>query len=228
MQSGAFSMYLESALEKRGLGWLVTRYQAVLIWFLVSLQGFSLKIDSLRFMCREPRRARVDWLVLPLHAAFWIGLPAMVLGIQGAAVNYLLLTWFTGSYLGAIFLVNHIGTEVLGPDDNDMSFFEQQITTTRNLGASRIADFLFGGLNNHIEHHLFPTLPRAGLRRARTITREFCRRHDILYRETNWLGAAGEVSRFFREVTESARIIRRQARTTVGIGAASIQESQKI
>ena len=211
MQSGAFSMYLESALEKRGLGWLVTRYQAVLIWFLVSLQGFSLKIDSLRFMCREPRRARVDWLVLPLHGALWIGLPTAVLGFEVAAVNYLLLTWFTGSYLGAIFLVNHIGTEVLGPDDDDISFFEQQITTTRNLGASRIADFLFGGLNNHIEHHLFPTLPRAGLRRARTITREFCRAHGIPYRETNWLGAAADVSRFFREVTERARIIRRRA-----------------
>ena len=33
MQSGAFSMYLESALDKRSLGWLVTRYQSVLIWF---------------------------------------------------------------------------------------------------------------------------------------------------------------------------------------------------
>ena len=222
MQSGAFSMYLESALEKRGLGWLVTRYQAVLIWFLVSLQGFTLKIDSLRFMCREPRQARADWLVLPLHAAFWVGLPATVLGFEVAAMNYLLLTWFTGSYLGAIFLVNHIGTEVLGPEDDGMCFFEQQITTTRNLGASRIADFLFGGLNNHIEHHLFPTMPRTGLRRARTITREFCWRHDILYRETNWLGAAADVARFFREVTESARTIRRKAT------AAPIQEFQTI
>jgi fatty acid desaturase len=226
MQSGAFSMYLESALEKRGLGWLVTRYQAVLIWILVSIQGFTLKIDSLRFMCREPRRARVDWLVLPLHVAFWIGLPTFVLGFEVAAVNYVLLTWFAGPYLGAIFLVNHIGTVVLGPDDDDISFFEHQISTTRNLGATRIADFLFGGLNNHIEHHLFPTLPRRGLRRARTITREFCRRHDIPYRETNWFGAAVEVSRYFREVTESARTIRREARTAAG--TAPIQESQKV
>lgn len=31
MQSGAFSMYLESAIEKHGLGWLVTRYHQVLL-----------------------------------------------------------------------------------------------------------------------------------------------------------------------------------------------------
>lgn len=215
MQSGAFSLYLESAFEKRGLGWLVTRYQAVLIWILVSLQGFTLKIDSVRFMCREPRRARVDWLILPLHLALWSGLPVYVLGFGDAAVNYALMTWFTGPYLGAVFVVNHIGTEVIGPDD-DISFFEQQITTTRNLGASRIADFLFGGVNNHIEHHLFPNLPRKGLRRARTITRDFCQRHGIPYRETSWLRAAAEVSRFLREVTESARAIKRETRAAGG------------
>jgi len=226
MQSSAFSMYLESAIEKRGLGWLVTRYQAVLIWILVSIQGFTLKIDSLRFMCREPRKARVDWLVFPLHAAFWIGLPAAVLGFEVAIVNYLLLTWITGPYLGTIFLVNHIGTVVLGPDDDDISFFEQQIITTRNLGDTKIADFMFGGLNNHIEHHLFPNLPRRGLRRARVITREFCRRHNIAYRETDWLDAASQVSRFFGEVTESALAIRHETRAT--IGAAPIQESQKV
>lgn len=218
MQSGAFSMYLESALEKRGLGWLVTRYQSVLIWILVSLQGFTLKLDSVRFMCREPRRARVDWLVLPLHLALWFGPPVYVLGFPDAAMNYALMTLFLGPYLGAIFLVSHIGTEVIEPDD-DISFFAQQISTTRNLGTSRIADFLTGGLSNHIEHHLFPTLPRKGLRRARTITRDFCQRHGIAYRETSWLRAAAEVSRFFREVAENARTIRRQARTTVGIGA---------
>ena len=216
MQSGAFSTYLESALEKRGLGWLVTQYQAVLIWILVSLQGFTLKIDSLRFMCREPRRAWADWLVLPLHGAFWIGLPVMVLGFEAAALNYILLTWFTGPYLGAIFLVNHVGTRVLGPDDR-VTFFEQQITTTRNLGASRIANFLFGGLNNHIEHHLFPTLPRAGLRRARIITRDFCRRRHIAYGETTWLGAAAEVSRYFRCISESARSIKREQRAAVAL-----------
>jgi fatty acid desaturase len=115
---------------------------------------------------------------------------------------------------------------ILGPNDDHISFFEQQIITTRNLGDTKISDFMFGGLNNHIEHHLFPNLPRRGLRRARVITRNFCRRHNITYRETNWLGAASQVSRFFGEVTESALAIRDETRAT--IEAAPIQESQKI
>ena len=74
-QSDIFSMYLESAFEKRGLGRAVTRRQAYLIWVLVTLQGFSLKVGGLRFMCREPRAARADWAMLPLHLGLWFGLP---------------------------------------------------------------------------------------------------------------------------------------------------------
>ena len=31
--------------------------------------------------------------------------------------------------------------------------------------------------------HLFPSIPTARLRTARSVTREFCRRHGIFYRE---------------------------------------------
>src|SRR2546430_15445606 len=70
-----------------------------------------------------------------------------------------------------------------------------EIGVTRNLGASRLHDFLFGGLNNHIEHHLFPSMPTARLRGARRITREVFRRHGIAYSELPWLAAAPEGAR---------------------------------
>src|SRR6267143_1466174 len=147
MQSGVFSMYEQSALSKSGLGRLVSWHQAVLIWILVWLQGFTLKLDSLQFLRRHPRATRVD------QAA-------------DALLNYALMTLLIGPYLGTIFLVNHIGTRVIEPDE-PISFFMHEIGVTRNLGASRLHDFLFGGLNNHIEHHLFPSMPTARLRGAR-------------------------------------------------------------
>ncbi len=202
-QSGLFSMYLDSAFEKRGLARAVTRRQAYLIWILVTLQGFSLKVDSVRFMCRKPRAARADWTVMPLHLGLWFGLPVYFLGIGDAALNYVLMTWFLGPYLGAIFLVNHIGTRIIEPGE-DIPFLHHQVLTTRNLGTSRFADFLFGGLNNHIEHHLFPTMPKARLRRARRITRDFCRRNGIPYREMSWWSACAEVFRHFRAVSRAA------------------------
>lgn len=200
MQSGWFSIYREAALEKSGIGRVVSRHQAYLIWILVWLQGFTLKLDSFAFLRRWPRATRTDRLMLVLHFGLWFALPVHVLGLWSALFNYALMTLLIGPYLGMIFLVNHIGTRVVEPGD-DLSFFMKEVVTTRNLGASRLHDFLFGGLNNHIEHHLFPSMPTARLHAARTITREFCRRHGVVYRESSWFGAAREVFAHFKAMS---------------------------
>lgn len=196
MQSDFFSMYRESAQGKAGVGKLISRRQSVLIWILVWLQPFTLKMDSLRFLWQNPRTTRVDQLVVMLHFTLWVVPPALVLGLPAALLNYGLMSLLAGPYLGAIFLVNHIGTRVIEPDDS-ISVFMQQLSTTRNLGTSRLHDFVFGGVNNHIEHHLFPSMPTARLREARPIVREFCRRHGLYYRETSWFAAAREVTHHF-------------------------------
>ena len=200
MQSEFFSMYPQSAREKTGLGKLISRHQSVLIWILVCLQPFTLKIDSIRFLRRNPRTTRVDQIVLALHCAAWLVPPILVLGLPAALLNYALMSLLTGPYLGAIFLVNHIGTRVIEPDES-ISFLMQELSTTRNLSTSRLHDFLFGGVNNHIEHHLFPSVPTARLRVSRPITRAFCQRHALPYREMSWLAAAREVTQHFKAMS---------------------------
>ena len=201
MQSGIFSMYENSARRKTRLGKLITHYQAYLIWILVSLQGFSLKIDSLNILRRNPDKTRTDQIVLIFHFLLWFSLPVAILDFQDALLNYFFMTLFVGPYLGFIFLVNHIGTRIIRPDEK-VSHFYKQLTTTRNLGDSRLSDFIFGGLNNHIEHHLFPSMATARLRTARPIVRDFCRRHGLIYREMNWLTAAREVFNHFKEMSK--------------------------
>ena len=200
MQSEFIAMYEQSALSKTGLGRLISRHQAALIWILIGLQGFALKIDGLSFVRRNPRGTRLDQLFLLAHFALWFVPPVLVLGLQEAWLNYSLMTLLIGFYVGTIFVVNHLGTRVIEPGES-ISFFLQELGVTRNLGTSRLQDFVFGGLNNHIEHHLFPSMPTARLREARRITREFCRRHAIAYREMSWLEAAREVTRHFKAVS---------------------------
>ena len=201
LQSEVLSMYAQSAYAKRGFGRFITRRQAVLIWILIWLQGLTFKLDSLHFLGRNPRKTRADQLVLAAHFAFWFVPPVLVLGATQAWLNYSLMTLFIGGYTGAIFLVNHIGTHVIEPEEA-LPHLLHEIAVTRNLGESRLADFLCGGLNNHIEHHLFPSMPTARLRLARRITRQFCRRHGIAYREMSWLAAAREVTRHFRAMSQ--------------------------
>ena len=203
MQSALFTIYPESARGKGWFGRLVTRNQAWLIWILVWLQGLTLKIDSLCFLARNLRTTRVEQAVLVLHVALWV-VPALVIGVADAWLNYSLMTLLIGGYTGACFLVNHIGTRVIVPGER-RSHFLLEVEVTRNLGTSRLADFVFGGLNNHIEHHVFPSMPTARLRAARVITREFCRRHGIAYREMSWLQAAREVTAHFKAMSALVR-----------------------
>lgn len=200
MQSMFFSTYPQSACAKWGFGRLITRHQAVLIWILVWLQGFTLKIDSLQFLRRNPRMTRVDQVILALHFGLWVIPPVLSLGMADAVLNYGLMTLLIGGYSSTILLVNHIGTRIIEPDES-ISHFLHEIAVTRNLGSSPLHDFFFGGLNNHIEHHLFPSIPTARLRSARRITREFCRRHGIAYREMSWFAAAREVTRHFKAMS---------------------------
>lgn len=204
MQSALFTIYPESARGKRWFGRLITRHQAWLIWVLVWLQGFTLKIDSLCLLARNLRTTRVEQAVLALHVVLWLVVPPLVIGFADAWLNYSLITLLIGGYTGAAFLVNHIGTRVIEPGER-RSHFLHEIEVTRNLGSSRLADFVFGGLNNHIEHHVFPSMPTARLRAARAITRDFCRRHGIEYREMSWLQAAREVTTHFRAMSALVR-----------------------
>jgi fatty acid desaturase len=200
MQSDLFSMYQNSALSKAGMGRLISRHQAVLIWVLIGLQGFTLKIDGLQFLLRNPRSTRIDQFFVLLHLALWFVAPVLVLGLMDAVLNYALMTVLIGFYVGSMFVVNHLGTQVIEPDES-LSMFEQELRVTRNLGTSRVHDFVFGGLNNHIEHHLFPSMPTAHLPLARRITREFCRRHGVPYREMSWFDAAREVTRHLKAMS---------------------------
>ena len=199
MQSALFTLYAQSAHGKSWFGRLVTRHQAVLIWILIWLQGLTLKLDSLVFLARNARSTRVEQAVLVLHYAMWIA-PVFVLGFADAWLNYSVMTLLIGGNTGAVFLVNHIGTRVVEPEERE-SFFLRELEVTRNLGTSRLAGILIGGLNNHIEHHLFPAMPTARLPRARVITREFCRRHGIPYREMSYLEAVREVKRHFKAMS---------------------------
>lgn len=41
-----------------------------------------------------------------------------------------------------------------------------QLYTTRNMRSGIFIDWLWGGLNYQIEHHLFPTAPRNNLKKV--------------------------------------------------------------
>jgi fatty acid desaturase len=205
MQSALFSLCPESVRSKGRIGRRITAAQGYLVWLFVNLQAFSLKLDGVCLLLRRLRSTRTDQLVFGLHLVLWFGAPTVAIGFWETLLNYAVWTWLGGPYLAAIFYVNHVGTAVVG-DDERTSFLQRQLATSRNVGTGRLSNVLFGGLNHHIEHHLFPAIPTCKLRVARPITRAFCRRHGLPYRETSWPCAVREVLHHLHAMAALARL----------------------
>ena len=58
--------------------------------------------------------------------------------------------------------------------ETQLDFLTRQVVTARNIKSGFLNDFLFGGLNYHIEHHPFPTIPRNRLKETKKMIEPFC------------------------------------------------------
>jgi fatty acid desaturase len=172
----------------------LVRFQAWYFWPLTLLFWVSLRADGLRHSLREPHRARIDRWVLPLHYVLWLVIPALVAGPAHAVWTYVAVSSIAAILTAAMFATNHVGMPIIGPSTT-VSYLRQQAELSRNITGGKWADIAFGGLNLHIEHHLFPRIGHANLRRAQMIVRPFCFEHGIRYHEQSYGKALGAVVR---------------------------------
>lgn len=195
----------EFAVNPYEIGWLkklVSWNGIVFVTATICLRGLTFKLESLRYILQNPEGTKPDRLLMALHALFWLILPMPFIGVLDTAINYGLVTLLAGPYVGTVLILNHAGMSA-ARSQGHLPVMERITRSTRNLGRSRWSDFVFGGVNNHIEHHLFPQLPAMRLRQARDITHEFCRHHGIPYSETSFVRALVEAAKHFRAVPPS-------------------------
>jgi fatty acid desaturase len=199
------------ARDKRGLARVVARYQAFLFFPLLLLEAAQLHVASAKAIVRDTGRATVvEALLLLLHFVGYVTALFLVLSPLQAAVFVLIQQGLFGLYLGCSFAPNHKGMPTLTEAD-ELDFLRQQTLTSRNVRGSRFVDFLLGGLNYQIEHHLFPSMPRPNLRRAQPLVRAFCREHDIPYTEASLFGSYAEALRHLHAVGAPLRPVRTAA-----------------
>nr|WP_243752143.1 acyl-CoA desaturase [Leucobacter weissii] len=194
------------AAQARGLRRIITRRQGWLFFPLLTLEGLNLHVQSLRYLLgRGPVKRR--WQELGMVAArFAVVLaPVFVLLPLGMAFAFtgVMMAVF-GVYMGASFAPNHKGMPVIAPDAK-IDFFSKQVRTSRNIRGGWWATSLMGGLNHQIEHHLFPSMARPHLAKAREIVREFCETHDVPYTETSLWSSYAIVIDYLNRVGLAAR-----------------------
>eukprot|EP01104_Vermistella_antarctica_P017925 TRINITY_DN6485_c0_g1_i1.p1 TRINITY_DN6485_c0_g1~~TRINITY_DN6485_c0_g1_i1.p1 ORF type:complete len:520 (-),score=154.16 TRINITY_DN6485_c0_g1_i1:226-1551(-) len=61
------------------------------------------------------------------------------------------------------------------------SFAKAMTAVTQNTESAYMWTWFSGHLDYHIEHHLFPTMPRHHLPKVKGLVMDFCRRHNLQY-----------------------------------------------
>ncbi|WP_029987958.1 acyl-CoA desaturase [Leucobacter sp. PH1c] len=196
----------EDAVLARGLRGWITRRQGWLFFPLLTLEGINLHWQSLRYLCqRGPVRGRWIELAIILARSAAVFVPVFLflpLGLACAFVGVQLAVF--GVYMGASFAPNHKGMPVIAHDAK-LDFFSKQVRTSRNIRGGWWATWLMGGLNYQVEHHLFPSMARPYLARARTIVREHCATLGVPYTETSLANSYRIVIEYLNRVGLAAR-----------------------
>ncbi len=204
----------ESARAKPRAAQIIIRRQAWLFYPLVCLEGIVLKASGishlisagnttvgnttrprLRFPVAE-RIAMAVHLLAYLVAAFTLMSPV------DAALFIIVNQALMGLYIGSTFAPNHKGMEMVdarSPTD----FLSRQVLTSRNVRPGAVNDYLYGGLNYQIEHHLFPAMPRNCLEKARHIVEPYCRQLGISYHETGIAQSQREILQHLHRVSRA-------------------------
>lgn len=198
---GALAFHPAALAGRTRLGRALARHQGWFFFPLLLLEGLNLHVQGVRSLCaRGPVKRRwVELSFITVRLGGYVGLLVWLLppGIAAGFLGVQLAVF--GLYMGCSFAPNHKGMPVV-PEGERLDFLRRQVLMSRNVSGGRFVTFAMGGLNHQVEHHLFPSMPRPALRRARELVRPFCARHEVPYSETGLVRSYGIVVRHLNDV----------------------------
>ncbi len=189
-----------------GLKGRLARVQGWAFFPLLTLEGLNLHVTSIRSLVSAGRsRARtLELAVLLARLGLYVGLVLWFLPVGMAFAFLGVQLAVFGVYMGASFAPNHKGMAII-PAESRLDFLSKQVLTSRNISGGTPMSMAMGGLNYQIEHHLFPSMPRPHLARARRLVRAHCAEHQVPYTETTLLKSYGIVVQYLNRVGLAAR-----------------------
>jgi fatty acid desaturase len=118
-----------------------------------------------------------------VHFTLWLLLIAQ--GYQNLLYHapvFILVTLAVSGIIHLQLIVSHVYAPRLLESEQHKLGMMLQAVSNQNITTSWLDDWFHGGLQHHIEHHLFPRLPRHSLPKARPYVRALCEKHGLPYR----------------------------------------------
>ena len=113
----------------------------------------------------------------------------------GERVTFIMLSHaLAGISLHVQITMSHFAMETFlgrpyGANDDGDSWVHTQLAGTMDITCPPWLDWVHGGLQFQIEHHLFPRLPRHNLRHVQGLVKKFCADHGLTHVSRSFLDA---------------------------------------
>jgi delta8-fatty-acid desaturase len=173
---------------------------------------------------RGPRKGPAAWhrwLEISGHVFFWTwygyGVMYCMIPDNWSRFVFFIASNMTPAPLHLQIVLSHfaMSTSDLGPHE---SFPQKMLRTTMDIDCPEWLDFIHGGLQFQVIHHLFPRVPRHNLRRTQKLVQEFCDEVGIPYALYGFTGGNKKVIGRLADVSRQAAILAKCQRTIVSKG----------
>ncbi len=131
----------------------------------------------------------VFWLTKIYYASVFVVIPILVLGWKPWLIGFLTMHIVMGVWLALVFQLAHVVEktefEHVPLDDTkhiDTAWAEHQLKTTSNFAMkNKVINWLVGGLNFQVEHHLFPKISHIHYPAISKIVMQKCQEYNMPY-----------------------------------------------
>ncbi|KAK3187053.1 hypothetical protein K4F52_004219 [Lecanicillium sp. MT-2017a] len=139
---------------------------------------------------------------------YWFGYRTLYLSIPTwpARLSFLIISHMVTAPLHVQLTLSHFAMSSADGGVHE-SFAQKMVRTTMDVDCPPWLDFIHGGLNFQVVHHLFPRLPRHNLRQAQKYVKEFCDDVGIPYVIFTFTRGNKEVISRLGEVAEQLRVL---------------------
>jgi fatty acid desaturase/predicted heme/steroid binding protein len=169
-------------------------YQHLVFYPIMMFARFNLYIQSILFLISKEKinHKTLEMTTLCVFYFWYSCILTCCMGSWQERVFYIALSHAIAGVLHVQVILSHFADEVYHGkpynDEND-EWFRLQLKTTLNIKCPAYLDWIHGGLQFQIEHHLFPRVPRHNLRTVQKLVKTFCKKHHIEYNELNFYKA---------------------------------------
>ncbi|RUS29312.1 delta-6 fatty acid desaturase [Jimgerdemannia flammicorona] len=187
-----YSSYFERIMHFNSASKCFVRIQHISYYIIMLFARFNLYNLSFQFLYLHPK-AQYRNIEFAGMAFFFTWYPFLVSFLPDwqTRLAFVLVSNGLTAPLHIQITLSHFGMsmEDMGPDE---PFVVRQLRTTMDVDCPEWMDFIHGGLQFQVIHHLFPRVPRHNLRKCQPYVKKFCAEHGFTYHiytftKGNWI-----------------------------------------